>query len=236
MRTPALALIAALALAGCVSTPVLQVPQAPPGADPEVAARAQLAVRNFLQVVEDVEPVAERECRRQAPDLNCDFRIVVERDPRAGVNAFQTEDEAGRPLVIFTLGLIAVARNTDELAFIMGHETGHHIARHLMLQRVRAEAGARLFEELARARGANANTIGRAGQLGSFVGARSFSQQAELEADAVGTVISFEAGYDPVRGAEFFTRIPEPGMAFLSSHPPNSERIEIVRQTAARLR
>ena len=37
----------------------------------------------------------------------------------------------GRPVIFFTLGLIADARNSDELAFVLGHEAAHHIAGHL---------------------------------------------------------------------------------------------------------
>lgn len=41
--------------------------------------------------------------------------------------------------------------------------------------------------------------------------------------------------YDPLRGAEFFTRIPDPGNRFLGTHPPNAARLETVRRTAAAL-
>ena len=42
------------------------------------------------------------------------------------------------------------------------------------------------------------------------------------------------AGYDPVRGAAYFTRIPDPGNKFLGTHPPNASRIETVRQAVGR--
>jgi len=56
-----------------------------------------------------------------------------------------------------------------------------------------------------------------------------------LEADRLGTVITARAGFNPVRGAEFFNRIPDPGNRFLGTHPPNAARMEIVRRTAAGL-
>jgi len=77
--------------------------------------------------------------------------------------------------------------------------------------------------------------IGRAGQSGAAVGARRFSKEFELEADALGTVIAKRAGYDPVRGAAFFARIPDPGDQFLGTHPPNAERYALVRRVAAGL-
>ena len=57
----------------------------------------------------------------------------------------------------------------------------------------------------------------------------------ELEADALGTIIAHEAGFDPLRGAAFFERIPDPGNQFLGTHPPNAARIETVRRVAASL-
>jgi predicted Zn-dependent protease len=236
MRALILLLTGGLALAGCAPL----TPKAPGGPVPlraEAQAPAHMAVANFVEVVERVEPVAERVCREETPDLNCDFQIVVERDPAAGVNAFHTVTPQGQPLIIYTLGLIATARNTDELAFVMGHEAGHHIARHLPQRRIEAEAGARVFAEWARRQGGSPTAIGEAAQVGSIVASRHFGQRAELEADVLGTVIAYRAGYDPEQGAAFFARIPEdPAHSFLSSHPPNAARIDVVRRTVARLR
>jgi Zn-dependent protease with chaperone function len=230
-----LAILLAGHLSACIPTqPSQRVPV--PAPDPELQQQARMAVANFTEVVDRVEPVAEAVCRAEAPRLNCDFQILVERDPRAGVNAFQTVSRRGQPLIIFTIGLIAVAENTDELAFVMGHEAAHHIAQHISAQRAQAEVGARVFGELARQSGADARGIGEAAEIGSIVASRRFSQGAELEADALGTIIAFQAGYDPVRGAAFFGRVPDPGGQFLSTHPPNAARIDIVRRTVAGLR
>jgi predicted Zn-dependent protease len=61
----------------------------------------------------------------------------------------------------------------------------------------------------------------------------SYSKQFELEADALGTVLTARAGFDPLKGAEFFFRIPEPGNGFLSTHPPNEARLAVVQEVAA---
>ena len=126
-------------------------------------------------------------------------------------------------------------RNADELAFVMGHEASHHIAGHLARQRQHATAGAVLLGGLAALTGASSGAIQTATDLGAAVGARSYSKEFELEADALGTVITKRAGYDPVRGAEFFTQIPDPGDQFLGTHPPNAQRMETVRQVNAQL-
>ena len=165
----------------------------------------------------------------------CDFNIIIDDRPNQPSNAYQTLDKKGRPVVVFTLPLIRDARNADELAFVLGHETAHHIAGHIERQQQNAVAGAVIFAGLATLTGGDANAVRSAQKLGAQVGARTYSKDFELEADALGTIITAKAGYNPIRGAEFFTRIPDPGDKFLGTHPPNAARIKIVRQTAAEL-
>ncbi|MEM1076784.1 MAG: M48 family metallopeptidase [Pseudomonadota bacterium] len=212
---------------------------APSGESPETSSArvtpSQQAARNFIEVVETVEPVAERECRARTQGVNCNFQIVVDDRPDQPPNAFQTVDDRGRPIVAFTISLIADARNKDELAFILGHEAAHHIAGHIDRQQQNAVAGAVIAGSLAVLLGGNSEAVEVAQQRGAQVGARSYSKEFELEADALGTVIAARAGYDPVKGAEFFARIPDPGNRFLGTHPPNAQRIATVRKVAAGL-
>ena len=83
--------------------------------------------------------------------------------------------------------------------------------------------------------GGDQATVKRAQREGALVGSRIYSKDFELEADSLGTVITARAGYDPLRGAAFFTRIPDPGDRFLGTHPPNARRLEVVRRTIAGL-
>lgn len=232
----ALLLVAALILAACDPVPTQPTSSAPtaPTAQPAASGKVSRgqALANFRRVVAQVEPVAERECQRRAPDLNCDFKIVVESNPRLPPNAYQTLDRSGRPIIGFTQALILDARNRDELAFVLGHEAAHHIERHLQKQRESAVGGAILGGLVAAGLGLDVNA---GQQLGGTVGARAYSKQNELEADALGTVITKRAGFNPVRGAQFFTRIPDPGDRFLGTHPPNAERVETVRRVNSQL-
>ncbi|MDA9207696.1 M48 family metallopeptidase [Octadecabacter sp.] len=227
-------------LAGCeVVSPVTQPEQVQPAAvatpAPDTPRSNRAIARSFVRVLDEIEPVAERECRRRAPRLNCDFLITVDPRPDQPANAFQTIDEDGRPIIAFTLALIADARNADEVAFIMAHEAAHHIENHLEQQQRNATIGAAVFGRLAGAGGGSADDIRTAQEIGAVVGARSYSRDFELEADRLGTIIAAKAGYDPVRGAEFFFRIPDPGDQFLGTHPPNAERVQVVNETAAGL-
>jgi predicted Zn-dependent protease len=207
--------------------------QVPVSATPRAIARD--AVESFVRVIETVEPIAEAECRARAPQANCDFRIVVDDRPNLPPNAYQTVDDDGRPIVAFTIPLIVEVRNSDEMAFILAHEAAHHIAGHLTRQRQNANVGAVVFGELAGVlNSSNPDAILAAQEFGAALGARTYSKEFELEADALGTVIAAKAGYNPVVGAEFFFRIPDPGHSFLGSHPANADRIAIVQRTAAR--
>ncbi len=238
IRNLILSIAAACALAACEVVPVepgTGVPTPAGGSTPAPNISAAQAARSFVRVLDTVEPVAERECRQRTQGVNCDFKIVV--DDRAGqpANAFQTLDKGGRPVIVFTLALIAEARNEDELAFVMGHEAAHHVAGHIARQHQNAVAGAVIFSGLATLSGADPASVRRAQNIGARVGARTYSKEFELEADALGTVITKRAGYDPIRGAQFFTRIPDPGDRFLGTHPPNAQRMATVRRVAARL-
>lgn len=186
----------------------------------------------LMALVARMEPVAEAECRRRAPDLNCDLQILVDQRRNQPPNAFQTEDRNGTPLIVFTRALINDADNVDELAFVLGHEAAHHIARHRLRQGATAQTGAILGGLTALSLGGDLEMGAR---VGGLIGSRIFSKSDELEADALGTVIARKAGYDPVRGAEFFNRIPDPGDRFLGTHPPNAARIETVRRVNAGL-
>ena len=200
----------------------------------ELTNRGQTS-RAFASVISRVEPVAERECARRTNGVNCDFRILLDDRANQQANAFQTLDKNQRPIIVFTAALLDEARNADEIAFVMGHEAAHHIRGHIARQRENAAAGAVVFGTLAALTGGDSLAIESAQRIGQQVGARSYSQDFEVEADALGTVITARAGYDPIKGAEFFSRIPDPGDRFLGTHPPNAQRVEIVRRTAAGL-
>ncbi len=237
----------ALAMAAttlCVACEPVIISSAPPTPElqvvdtPDELRTQRQAERAFAEVVKVMEPLAERECRNRTRGMNCDFRILVDTRRGQPPNAFQTLDKEAKnqPVIVFNSALIADARNVDELAFVMGHEAAHHIQGHIQRQRLNAQVGAELFSEIAATlSGGNSEAVEIGGRIGQSVGARSFSKEFELEADELGTILTARAGYDPVVGAQFFNRIPDPGNRFLGTHPPNAQRIALVRRTAAGL-
>lgn len=228
--------IALTFLSACleVSTPTSRPTAAP--ATKVTPAPKTGAANTIGSVVRRVEPVAEAECRKRTQGVNCDFKIVVDTNPKAPANAYQSLDPNGRPVLTFTETLLKDMDNADEVAFVVGHEAAHHIRGHLRKNRETATVGGVLGGVLATIVGADASGVEAAQNIGAKVGARGYSKTYELEADQLGTVIAYRAGYDPIRGAQYFVRIPDPGNRVFGSHPPNSKRVEIVHSTMAQLR
>ena len=235
MRT-IFAVLFALTVAACTESavPVSGPPPALPDPGPAVTRSATRV--NFASVVARMEPVIERECRSRRASTDCDFLIRIDGRPGLPSNAYQSLDPAGRPVITFTESLIAETRNVDEIAFVLGHEAAHHIDKHLPRQQETALTGALILGVLTAASGGDETAVRTAQNVGGTLGARRYAKDYELEADALGTMLAWEAGYDPERGAAFFARIPDPGNQFLGTHPPNAARIDIVRRTLAGLR
>lgn len=227
-----------LAVAGCVSVPQQMpgtLPQGSVGTSPAAVSADQKA-RNFVSVVQRMEPALEQQClaRRTSP-IRCDFQFVV--DDREGMepNAFQTVDSLGRPIIGFTLSLITETQNADEIAFVVGHEASHHILGHLDAKAGAARRGAIIMGTIAAATGGDAVAVRGAQNMGAQFGSRYFSKDWELQADYLGAIISKQAGYDPMRGAAFFDRLPDPGDRVMGSHPSREARKAQVMRALADL-
>jgi predicted Zn-dependent protease len=123
---------------------------------------------------------------------------VLDTDPKI-VNAFV----AGGKYVYVYSGLLAQNPSDDELVFILSHELGHSLLKHKERQandNSSTWAGlaglAALFSEKNRdALNGVATAI-----------TNSYNRVDEQEADAIACCIARRAGYDPLRGADFFTR------------------------------
>lgn len=194
---------------------------------------SRATVRNFREVVTVVEPVAEAFCRERKshdPAFPCDVRVGI--DARAGMkpNAFLTVDKSGRPLILFNMSLIEMARSQDELAFVFGHEMGHLIGGHIH----KALHGQPFEGTMARA---PANACG-ALKGGRGPGAWVTSHEFEREADLFGAHIAKRAGYDPALGVRIIPRLDvdrrvDECLAPGGTHPRSADRVEAVESAAA---
>ena len=183
-----------------------------------------------------VAPVAEHYCRNVAHGLNCN--VVIELDDVSTVrNAYQFYRE-GQPIVRITLPLARDLRNDDDLAFVMGHEYGHHIADHIDTRQQAANIGVLIGAAAGTAIAANndgnqATAVLTGAALGTFVGQRACSQAHEPETDTLATYITRDAGYDPIKGARYFARPADVrqaigALSFWGRYPPNDQRLATV--------
>lgn len=200
---------------------------------------------SFERIRARVEPAAEAYCQEHIQrKATCDFRIEISSEAAAPPNAFQHYEDS-RPVVTFTPSMLAMARNEDEVAFIMGHEVGHHMGAHISKQQQQTAVGAVIAGSLMALAGAydpytpsyvKEQDIENAMYAGAAVGGMAFSQTFELESDMIGARIATAAGYDPVKGSRVFARRMDArnrdgALSFWGTHPPSERRIAIVSAT-----
>jgi hypothetical protein len=143
------------------------------------------------------------------------------------VNAFALP---GGPMFVFT-GLVTAADDEAQLAGVMAHEMSHVILRHGTNQASKANL-LRIPAILAATIAGNGSMLGQLAQLGIGLGFNSvllkFSRTDESQADALGSHLMSEAGYNPIEMARFFQKLSQSGDArvpqFLSDHPNPGNR------------
>lgn len=168
------------------------------------------------------------------PDLPYEFKVV----DSPVVNAFAVPGG----FVYFTRGIMAHFNNEAEFAGVLGHEIGHVTARHSarqysksMLAQVGLVAGMVISPEFAQ--------FANVAQQGVGLLFLKYGRDAERESDELGVEYSTKIGYDADEMAGFFNtldrlsgergeQIPE----FLSTHPHPQNRLQDVRELAAKWR
>jgi hypothetical protein len=147
------------------------------------------------------------------------------------INAFALP---GGPMFIYT-GLLKAVDNEAQLAGVMGHEMSHVILRHGTHEATKANGIQMALGGLAAMIGGNEDsTAAKLAQAGLGLGGNSlilkFSRDAESEADALGSHLMSEAGYDPLQMAKFFEKLTGDRQngnvltKFMSDHPDPGNR------------
>jgi beta-barrel assembly-enhancing protease len=162
------------------------------------------------------------------------FHVIQEKD----INAFALP---GGPIFI-NVGTITAADNEAELAGVMAHEMSHVYMQHSIkgmekqgvTQGIAGVAGAILGSVIGGSAGAIANAGAR--YAGGILSLR-YSRKDEAQADAVGAIVMYKAGYDPRAMAEFFQKLEQEGGGrgpqFLSDHPNPGNRVQAVDREIA---
>jgi Zn-dependent protease with chaperone function len=157
------------------------------------------------------------------------FHVIQQKE----INAFALP---GGPIFI-NIGTINAADNEAELAGVMAHEMSHVYMQHSAKQAPKQE-WAGILGALGGLLGGPAGSLARMGvQLGAGTLLMKYSRHDEAQADAVGAIIMYKAGFDPKAMAEFFQKLEKEGGGngpqFLSDHPNPGNRVEAVDKEIA---
>jgi beta-barrel assembly-enhancing protease len=164
-----------------------------------------------------------------------EFHVV----PQKEINAFALP--GGQMFV--NVGTITAAKNEAELAGVMGHEMAHVYMQHSAKQAGKAQTTSMIAGIASAVLGATVGDraggmVGQLGQMGIQMGAEGlmmkYSRNDESQADSVGTVVLYKAGYNPQSMADFFQTMGSQGgeapPEFFSSHPNPKNRQEAIQK------
>lgn len=137
-----------------------------------------------------------------------------------------------------TTGLLALARNDDQLATVLGHEVGHVVARHAA-ERYSTQSTTGLVLGAVQSRaGDYSQAVGALGGMGAQFGLLlPFSRNHELEADRLGVDYVAAAGYKPSESVALWRLMAQQRQSgtpeFASTHPSDQTRIAALQQYIA---
>lgn len=156
------------------------------------------------------------------------FHVIEQKD----INAFALP---GGPIFI-NIGTINAAQNEAQLAGVMAHEMSHVYMQHSAKQ---ATPSKRTIAEILGAAGGifGGGVIGDIARAGIQFSAGTlllrYSREDEAQADSVGAIIAYKAGYNPIELANFFEILNKQGGSppqFLSDHPNPGNRTAAIQK------
>ena len=154
------------------------------------------------------------------PYDSLDWEVVVFEEQ--SVNAFALP---GGKIGVHT-GILSVAKTTDQLAAVIGHEVAHVTEQH-SVERMNRAMAANVGVTVADIFNPNAGTA--AGLLAQYGLLLPYGRSQESEADVVGLRYMAKAGFDPRASKDLWKNMEEANSGappeFLSTHPSTSTRI-----------
>ena len=241
-RGVAVALIILLAAPAWTVSPAL--PQLPnPGSagmsredQQKLGLQAMAEVYKQMPVLPDSSPITQyvqslgKRLAKQIPQQYSwpyQFHVVQQKE----INAFALP---GGPMFV-NVGTITAAQNEAQLAGVMSHEMAHVYMQH---SAKRATSPKTTIAQIVGALGGifGGSALGNLARMGIQFGAGSlllkYSREDEAQADSVGAIIAYKAGYNPMELARFFEVLAKEsgggGPQFLSDHPNPGNRSEAI--------
>lgn len=140
-------------------------------------------------------------------------------------------------------GMFKVAVNEDQLAVVLGHELAHVVAHHpaeRVSDQMAAQIGVSAASAYGASRGVDPNLLQSALGMGAQVGVLlPFSRTQESEADTLGQRYMAEAGFNPEAAPQLWQKMEAQGgasqPAFLSTHPSSANRQQALARQAQQL-
>jgi predicted Zn-dependent protease len=137
-----------------------------------------------------------------------------------------------------TTSLLALVRNDDQLAAVLGHEVGHVVARHAAERYSTSAATSVVLSGVQGVAGDYGQAAGAIGGLGAQLGVLlPFSRRDELEADRLGVDYMHAAGFRPSESIALWRLMQQQRQGstpeFASTHPSDSTRIAQLEQYIA---
>jgi beta-barrel assembly-enhancing protease len=162
-----------------------------------------------------------------------EFHVI----PQKEINAFALPGGG----MFVNVGTITAADNEAELAGVMAHEMAHVYMQHSAKQMGKAQLTQGLAGLVGAILGEKGGALGSLAQAGIQVGSgmvlMKYSRSDEAQADAVGAIILYKAGYNPQALADFFKTLEAQGGTgpqFLSDHPnPGNREAAIQKEIRA---
>jgi beta-barrel assembly-enhancing protease len=162
-----------------------------------------------------------------------EFHVI----PQKEINAFALP--GGQ--IFINVGTIAAAQNEAQLAGVMAHEMSHVYMQHSAKQAGKTQTTAAIAGLAGALLGAlGGGVLGSLAEAGINFGAQGiilkYSREDEAQADSVGAIIMYKAGYNPQAMADFFKLLASQGGSgpqFLSDHPNPGNREQAIQQEIA---
>ena len=131
--------------------------------------------------------------------------------------------------IYVTESLLQDAENDEELANVLGHETGHLVLGHVM-DRIHKAETANVIGNILSIFVRNANTVEVVNLLGNYA-FLNFSRSQEYQADHEGVILASQAKYNPWGMVWFFRKLEklygDAGFEqYVEDHPSTNDRIK----------